>query len=68
MVGAAVDSSVNDFVIEFVDNGVWVNHKANGWLIWSMNGSSSAGAVSSWTMASGSYQLPGDITMTKIVE
>lgn len=68
VVGTAVDSSVNDFVIEFVDNGVWVDYKASGWLVWSMNGSSSAGGVSSWPMATGSYQLPGDITLTKIVE
>lgn len=68
MVGAVTDNSVKDFLVEFSDNGVWENYKANGWLVWSMNGDSSAGAVNAWTMASGSYQLPGNITMKKIVE
>ena len=66
LVGAVSDNSVADFLVEFSDNGVWENYTAKGWLVWSMNGDSSAGAVSSWTMASGSYQLPGAISMKKI--
>ena len=71
MIGIVSDNSVADYVVEFSDNGVWEssnNYKAKGWLIWSMNGDSSAGAVSSWSMASGSYQLAGPITMQKKVE
>ncbi len=68
MVGAVEDNSVEDFLVEFTDNGVWENYKVSGWLVWSMQDGSSAGAVSSWPMASGSYQLPGAITMKKIVE
>ena len=68
MVGSVDDNSVQDFVITFADNGVWENYKASGWLIWSMNGDSSAGAVSSWTTATGSYQCPGPFEMQKIVE
>lgn len=68
MVGYVEDTSVPNFLVQFTDNGVWENYKVSGWLIWSMNNGSSAGGVSSWQMASGSYQLPGDITMTKIVE
>ena len=65
--GSVDDNSVKDFVITFADNGVWEDYKASGWLIWSMNGSSSAGAVSSWTTATGSYQCPGPFEMHKIV-
>ena len=68
IVGSVEDNSVQDFVITFEDNGVWETYKASGWLIWSMNGDSSAGAVSSWTTATGSYQCPGPFLMQKIVE
>ena len=68
IVGSVEDNSVQDFVITFADNGVWESYKASGWLIWSMNGDSSAGAVSSWTTATGSYQCPGPLLMQKIVE
>lgn len=68
MVGACSDNSVEDYVVEFTDNGVWESYKVSGWLVWSMSGDTSAGAVNSWSMASGSYQLPGPITMQKIVE
>lgn len=64
-----VDNTVDELVLEWSDNGVWGNYKANGWLIWSLDSSgSNAGSFASWTFATGSYQLPGDITMTKIVE
>ena len=66
LVGSVEDTSVPNFVITFEDNGVWESYQASGWLLWSMNGSSSAGAVSGWTTASGSYQVPGAITMQKI--
>ena len=66
LVGSVEDTSVPNCVITFEDNGVWESYQASGWLLWSMNGSSSAGAVSSWTTASGSYQVPGAITMQKI--
>ena len=68
LVGSVEDNSVEDFVVTFADNGVWEDHKASGWLLWSMNGDSSAGAVSSWTTATGSYQVPGDLSMQKIKE
>ena len=68
LVGSVEDNSVEDFVITFTDNGVWESYKASGWLLWSMNGDSSAGAVSSWTAATGSYQIPGDLSMQKIKE
>ena len=68
LVGSVEDNSVEDFVVTFADNGVWEDHKASGWLLWSMNGDSSAGAVSSWTTATGSYQVPGDFSMQKIKE
>ena len=68
IVGSVEDNSVADFVITFADNGVWESYKASGWLIWSMNGDSSAGAVSSWTTATGSYQCPGPFEMHKIAE
>ena len=67
IVGSVEDNSMKDFVITFTDNGVWEDYKCSGWLIWSMNGSSSAGAVSSWTTATGSYQCPGPFEMQKIV-
>lgn len=66
MVGSVEDTSVPNFVITFADNGVWEDYHASGWLLWSLNGTSSAGAVSGWTTASGSYQVPGAITMQKI--
>ena len=68
LVGSVEDNSVEDFVVTFADNGVWEDYKASGWLLWSMNGDSSAGAVSSWTTATGSYQVPGDLSMQKIKE
>ena len=68
MVGSVDDNSVQDFVITFADNGVWEDYKCSGWLLWSMNGDSSAGAVSSWTTATGSYQVPGALSMKKIAE
>ena len=68
MVGSVDDNSVQDFVITFADNGVWEDYKCSGWLVWSMNGDSSAGAVSSWTTATGSYQVPGALSMKKIAE
>ena len=68
LVGSVEDNSVEDFVVTFADNGVWESYKASGWLLWSMNGDSSAGAVSSWTAATGSYQIPGDLSMQKIKE
>ena len=68
LVGSVEDNSVQDFVVNFADNGVWEDYKASGWLVWSMNGDSSAGAVSSWTTATGSYQCPGPFVMQKIVE
>ncbi|MBQ3723007.1 MAG: DUF4302 domain-containing protein [Bacteroidales bacterium] len=68
LVGSVEDNTVEDFVVTFADNGVWEDHKASGWLVWSMNGDSSAGAVSSWTTATGSYQVPGDLSMQKIKE
>ena len=68
IIGSVEDNSVQDFVITFADNGVWENYKASGWLIWAMNGDSSAGAVSSWTTSTGSYQCPGPFLMQKIVE
>ena len=68
IVGSVEDNSVENFVITFEDNGVWESYKASGWLVWSMNGDSSAGAVSSWTTATGSYQCPGPFEMQKIVE
>jgi hypothetical protein len=67
IVGSVEDNSMKDFVITFTDNGVWEDYKASGWLVWSMNGSSSAGAVSSWTTGTGSYQCPGPMQMQKIV-
>lgn len=68
LVGSVEDNTVEDFVVTFADNGVWEDYKASGWLVWSMNGDSSAGAVSSWTTATGSYQVPGDLSMQKIKE
>ena len=68
IVGSVEDNSVQNFVITFADNGVWEDYKASGWLVWSMNGDSSAGAVSSWTTGTGSYQCPGPFLMQKIVE
>ena len=68
LVGSVEDNSVPDFVITFADNGVWEDYTANAWLLWSMNGDSSAGAVSSWTTATGSYQVPGALSMKKIAE
>lgn len=68
LVGSVEDTSVPDFLITFEDNGVWEDYKASGWLIWSMDGSSSAGAVSSWTTATGSYQCPGDLSMRKVAD
>ena len=68
LVGSVEDNSVPDFVITFADNGVWEDYTANAWLLWSMNGDSSAGAVSSWTTGTGSYQVPGALSMKKIVE
>ena len=66
--GHAVDNTVQKLEVEFTNNGVWEGNTADSWLIWSLNGSSSAGAYSSWTFASGSYQLPGALSMVKIVE
>ncbi|MBR1706511.1 MAG: DUF4302 domain-containing protein [Bacteroidales bacterium] len=63
--GAVVDNSIDDFTVEFTDNGVWGSYIAKGWLLWQMQDGSSAGSLSSWTMASGSYQLPGTLSMTK---
>ena len=68
LVGSVEDNTVEDFVVTFADNGVWEDYKASGWLVWSMNGDSSAGAVSSWPTATGSYQVPGDLSMQKIKE
>ena len=68
LVGSVEDNTVDDFVVTFADNGVWEDYKASGWLVWSMNGDSSAGAVSSWPTATGSYQVPGDLSMQKIKE
>ena len=68
LVGSVEDNSVQDFVITFADNGVWEDYKCSGWLVWSMNGDSSAGAVSSWTTGTGSYQVPGALSMKKIAE
>lgn len=66
--GHAVDNSVAAVEIQFSDNGIWENYTADSWLIWSLNGTSSAGGYSAWTFASGSYQLPGALSMVKIVE
>lgn len=65
--GHAVDNSAAAVEIEFSDNGIWENYVADSWLLWTLNGTSSAGA-SDWTFASGSYQLPGALSMVKIVE
>ena len=68
LIGSVEDNSVPDFLVTFADNGVWEDYTADAWLVWSMNGDSSAGAVSSWPTATGSYQCPGALSMKKIAE
>ena len=69
MEGHAEDNSVEKLVVNFTDNGAWETYNCDSWLIWSVtSGGSSAGAYESWTFTSGSYQLPGPLSLVKIVE
>ena len=73
MYGVVEDTSIPDFKVNFVDNSALkdngVDGEIHGWVIWALDGSgNSAGSYDSWTTATGSNQVPGDIYMTKIVE
>lgn len=75
VIGYVEDASVNDFTIVWEDNGIWSslgdsNYKVNAWLIVPFDGSSPTDddTPSDWFFPTGSEQLPGDITLTKIVE
>ncbi|MBR4735364.1 MAG: DUF4302 domain-containing protein [Bacteroidales bacterium] len=68
IVGVVEDNTVEELVLNWEDNGD-SDYIVDSWILWGVNADgSSAGSFSSWTMASGSYQLPYIQGMVKIVE
>lgn len=72
MNGLAVDNSVQELVVNWEDNGVWGDHAVKSWVLWNLDGSgNSAGEFTGWNGAgivTGYNQVPGPISMVKIVE
>ena len=73
MYGIVEDTTIPNFQVNFSDNGALkdngVDGAIHGWVLWGLDGGgNSAGSFDSWTTATGSNQVPGDIYMTKIVE
>lgn len=72
MDGKAVDNSVAELEVKWVDNGNNEDVHPHGWVLWQLDAAgNSAGDFSGWDdagTATGSNQIPGNITMTKIVK
>ena len=70
VIGYVEDATVQNFTVLFTDNGVWENYTVNAWLIVPFDGSKPTDddTPSSWFFPTGSEQLAGDITLTKIVQ
>lgn len=68
--GYVEDATVQNFKVLFADNGVWERYAVNAWLIVPFDGTEPTDddTPSSWYFATGSEQLPGDITLTKIAQ
>lgn len=72
MDGIVEDNSVEELVVNFEDNGIamsLMNSVVHGWVLWLLDSNgNSAGVCDSWSMTGTDYRLPGDISLTKIVE
>ena len=72
MDGKAKDNTVAQLEVDWVDNGLNEDVGPHGWVLWQLDGAgNSAGVFDAWgddATATGSYQIPGNCSMTKIVE
>ena len=63
---------VKELVVNFEDNGIAMSlmqSVVHGWVLWLLDpNGNSAGVCDSWSMTGTDYRLPGDISLTKIVE
>ena len=72
MDGIVEDNSIKELVVNFEDNGIAMSlmqSVVHGWVLWLLDpNGNSAGVCDSWSMTGTDYRLPGDISLTKIVE